>query len=77
MTMAETHSLGEYKALLRTDFASFARHCFHELNPRTPFALSWHHECILRQRPRFEDVVQNVPARRVGGELISTRLRRR
>jgi hypothetical protein len=24
----------------------FAAHCFHELNPLTPFALSWHHELI-------------------------------
>src|SRR5215472_12440627 len=43
---AETHSPGEYKALLRADFASFARHSFHELNPRTPFALGWHFEVI-------------------------------
>jgi hypothetical protein len=37
MTTAETHSSGEYEALLRTDFASFAQHAFHELNPCTPF----------------------------------------
>ena len=36
MTTAETHSPGEYASLLRADFASFAQHCFHELNPRTP-----------------------------------------
>jgi hypothetical protein len=42
----ETYSPAEYKALLRTDFASFARHSFHELNPRTPFAPGWHHEVI-------------------------------
>jgi hypothetical protein len=45
MTTAETHSLGEYKALLH-DFASLATHCFRELNPRTLFAPSWHHEFI-------------------------------
>ena len=45
-TTAETHSPGEYKALLRADFASFARHSFHELNPRTAFAPGWHHEII-------------------------------
>jgi hypothetical protein len=43
-TAAETHSSGEYEALLRADFASFAQHCFHELNPRTPFVLNWHFE---------------------------------
>ena len=46
MTTAETHSLGEYKALLQADFASFATHCFRELNPRTLFAPSWHQEFI-------------------------------
>ena len=44
MTTAETHNPAEYKALLRADFASFARHSFHELNSRTPFALGWHFE---------------------------------
>src|SRR5215469_9483252 len=46
MTTAETHSAREYSALLRTDFASFAQHCFHELNPRTLFAASWYHDII-------------------------------
>jgi hypothetical protein len=30
--------------LLRPDFASFLQPSFRELNPRTQFALSWHHE---------------------------------
>ena len=42
----ETYSATEYKALLRADFASFARHSFHLLNPRTPFAPGWHFEVI-------------------------------
>jgi hypothetical protein len=46
MMPAETHSASEYSALLRTDFASFAQHCFHELNPRTLFAASWCHDII-------------------------------
>ena len=46
MTMAEICNPDEYKALLRADFASFAVHCFRELNPRTPFLLSWHQELI-------------------------------
>jgi hypothetical protein len=33
MTTAETHSPGEYEALLRADFASFVQHSFRELNP--------------------------------------------
>jgi hypothetical protein len=44
--MAETHSPPEYEALLRADFASFARHSFGVLNPRSPFALGWHFEVI-------------------------------
>ena len=46
MTIAETHSASEYEALLRADFASFAQHCFHELNPCTPFAAGWYHDII-------------------------------
>src|SRR6516162_4239759 len=49
MTTAETYSPGEYKGLLRADFASFAQHCFRELNPRTPFAPNWHHEFIAAE----------------------------
>ena len=44
--MPETNSPAEYKALLRADFASFARHSFHLLNPRTPFVPGWHFEVI-------------------------------
>jgi len=63
MTTAETHSLGEHKALLRADFASFAAHCFRELNPRTPFAPSWHHEFVAAKLAAVRD-----------GQLFATRL---
>jgi hypothetical protein len=46
MTTAETHSTSAYSALLRADFATFAQQCFHELNPRTLFAASWHHDIL-------------------------------
>ena len=46
MTTAETFGASEYAALLRADFASFAQQCFYELNPRTAFAPSWHHDII-------------------------------
>jgi hypothetical protein len=46
MTTAEPHNPSEYESLLRADFASFARHCFRELNPRTLFASSWYHDII-------------------------------
>ena len=35
-----------YDGLLRRDFASFARRCFRELHPRTPFSFDPHVEII-------------------------------
>jgi hypothetical protein len=60
--------LGEYKALLQADFASFAAHCFRELNPRTPFAPSWHHEFIAAKLAAVRDgrirrLIINLPPR--------------
>jgi|SRR6516165_1895878 hypothetical protein len=49
MTTAETFGAGEYAALLCSDFASFAQHCFHELNPRTLLAPGWHHDIIAAE----------------------------
>ena len=46
MTPSETHSLSEYSALLRADFASFAQQCFRELNPRSQLALSWYQDIL-------------------------------
>jgi hypothetical protein len=58
--------------LLRADFASFVQHCFRELNPRTQFALSWHHEIIAaipgtarKGRPSGEEAVRNGDIRRL------------
>jgi hypothetical protein len=72
----ETYSLGEYKALLHADFASFAAHCFRELNPRTPFALSWHHEFIAAKLVAVRDgrirrLIINVPPRHLKSHLAS------
>src|SRR6516165_12505882 len=68
MTTAETYSPGEYKGLLRADFASFAQHCFRELNPRTPFTPNWHHEFIAAKLATVRDgrirrLIINVPPR--------------
>jgi hypothetical protein len=58
--------------LLRADFASFVQHCFRELNPRTQFALSWHHEIIAaisgtarKGGPSGEEAVRNGHIRRL------------
>src|SRR5271166_1468471 len=76
MTTAETHSLGEYKALLQADFASFAAHCFRELNPRTPFAPNWHHEFIAAKlaavrEGRIRRLIINVPPRHLKSHMAS------
>ena len=68
MTTAETYSPGEYKGLLRADFASFAQHCFRELNPRTPFPPNWHHEFIAAKLAAVRDgrirrLIINLPPR--------------
>ena len=76
MTTAETYSPGEYKGLLRADFASFAQHCFRELNPRTPFAPNWHHEFIAAKLAAVRDgrirrLIINVPPRHLKSHLAS------
>ena len=77
---AETYSLGEYKARLHADFASFAAHRFRELNPRTPFALSWHHEFMAAKLAAVRDgcirwVIINVPPRHPKSHLASAAFR--
>src|SRR5271163_3982643 len=76
MTTAEMHSPGEYGALLRADFASFAAHCFHELNPRTRFAWSWHFEFMAAKleavrRGKIRRLIINVPPRHLKSHLAS------
>jgi len=76
MMPAETHSASEYSALLRTDFASFAQHCFHELNPRTLFAASWYHDIIAAKLEavrtgRSRRVIINLPPRHLKSHLAS------
>jgi hypothetical protein len=76
MTTPESHYPDEYKALLRADFASFAVHCFRELNPRTAFALSWHHEFIAAKltavrEGRIRRLTISVPPRHLKSHLAS------
>jgi hypothetical protein len=44
--MIENLTRAEYDVLLRQDFATFAALCFHDLNPQTGLAMSWHLEVI-------------------------------
>jgi predicted phage terminase large subunit-like protein len=76
MTTAETHSASEYEALLRADFASFAQHCFHELNPRTLFAAGWYHDILAAKLEavrtgRSRRVIINMPPRHLKSHLAS------
>jgi hypothetical protein len=76
MTTAETHSSAEYIALLRADFASFARHSFHELNPCTPLAPGWHLEVIPAKLAavrgeRIRRLIINLPPRHLKSHLAS------
>ena len=76
MTTVETHAASEYAALLRTDFASFAQHCFHELNPRTLFAPGWYHDIIAAKLEavragRSRRVIINMPPRHLKSHLAS------
>ena len=66
MTTAQIHSTSEYEALLRADFATFAQHCFHELNPRTQLAAGWFHDIIAAKLEavrtgRSRRVIINMP----------------
>ena len=76
-TTAETFSPAEYKALLRAYFARFARHSFHELNPRTPFVRGWHFEVISAKLAavragHLRRLIVNVPPRHLKSHLAFT-----
>jgi predicted phage terminase large subunit-like protein len=55
-------------AACRTDLASFARKCFHQLNPGSAFLPNWHIEAIahhleLVRRGKIKRLIINVPPR--------------
>jgi len=54
----------------RVIFASFAQHCFHELNPRTLFVAGWYNDIIAAKLEavrtcRSRRVIINQPPRQV------------
>src|SRR6516165_614757 len=76
MTPSETHSLSEYSALLRADFASFAQQCFRELNPRSQLALSWYQDILAAKLEavrtgRSRRVIINLPPHHLKSHLAS------
>jgi len=36
----------QYADILRNDLTAFTQRAFHELNPRAPFMMNWHHELV-------------------------------
>jgi hypothetical protein len=67
---------GEYHALLRCDFVSFAQRCFRELNPRTHFAMGWHIEIIAAKLTglhggKIRRLIINLPPRYLKSLLVS------
>ncbi|MGC1891880.1 MAG: hypothetical protein WA709_38365, partial [Stellaceae bacterium] len=72
----ERLSLDEYRALLRRDFVSFAQRCFHELNPKTRFAMGWHLEIIAAKLMavrggEIQRLIVNLPPRHLKSLLAS------
>src|SRR5207244_1442001 len=68
--------MAEYEALLRRDFAGFAQLCFHELNPRTEFAMNWHVRVIAAKLAALRDggirrLIINLPPRHLKSLLAS------
>src|SRR6516164_1444126 len=74
--MIEGLTRAEYDALLRNDFALFAARCFHELNPQTELAMSWHLEFIATQltavrQGKIRRLIINLPPRHLKSLMAS------
>jgi hypothetical protein len=66
----------EYQVLLRHDFATFAMRCFHDLNPQTELAMSWHLEVIAAKltavrEGKIRRLIINLPPRHLKSMLAS------
>jgi len=74
--MIDDLTRAEYDALLRNDFALFAARCFHELNPQTELAMSWHLEFIATQltavrQGKIRRLIINLPPRHLKSLMAS------
>jgi predicted phage terminase large subunit-like protein len=77
--MIENLDPGEYDALLRQDFETFAARCFHDLNPQTEFSPNWHIEVIAAKlmavrQGKIRRLVINLPPRSLKSLLASVAL---
>ena len=77
--MIEGLTRAEYDALLRNDFALFAARCFHDLNPQTELAMSWHLEVIAAKlaavrEGKIRRLIINLPPRHLKSLMASVAL---
>jgi len=77
--MIEGLTRAEYDAALRNDFALFAARCFHDLNPQTELAMSWHLEVIAAKlaavrEGKIRRLIINLPPRHLKSLMASVAL---
>ena len=77
--MIEGLTRTEYDAALRNDFALFAARCFHDLNPQTELAMSWHLEVIAAKlaavrEGKIQRLIINLPPRHLKSLMASVAL---
>jgi predicted phage terminase large subunit-like protein len=66
----------QYDTLLRQDFATFAAHCFYDLNPQAELATNWHLDVIAAKltavrRGEIHRLIINLPPRHLKSLLAS------
>src|SRR5205823_2169664 len=74
--MIESLTRAEYDTVLRQDFGTFAARCFHDLNPQTELARSWHLEVIAAKltavrQGTIRRLIINLPPRHLKSLLAS------
>jgi predicted phage terminase large subunit-like protein len=74
--MIENLTRAEYDTVLRQDFGTFAARCFHDLNPQTELARSWHLEVIAAKltavrQGTIRRLIINLPPRHLKSLLAS------
>ena len=74
--MIESLTRAEYDTVLRQDFGTFAARCFHDLNPPTELARSWHLEVIAAKltavrQGTIRRLIINLPPRHLKSLLAS------
>ena len=74
--MIDELTRAEYDAVLRSDFATFAARCFHDLNPQADLAMGWHIEVIAAKlaavhQGKIRRLIINLPPRHLKSHLAS------